>query len=40
MKKRNYNTSSIKLIPLLSVGLVLLMALWYLVNKDYVILKW
>lgn len=40
MEKRNYNTHSIKLIPLLSVGLVLLMALWYLVSKDYVILKW
>ncbi|SDN44926.1 hypothetical protein SAMN05421820_107410 [Pedobacter steynii] len=40
MEKRNYNTRSIKLIPLLSVGLVLLAALWYLVSKDYVILKW
>lgn len=40
MKNSNYNTRSVKLMPLLCVGLMLLVVLWYLVSKDYVILKW
>lgn len=40
MKNSNYNTRSVKLISLFSVGLVLFVVLWYLVSKDYVILKW
>ncbi|WP_316820898.1 hypothetical protein [Pedobacter gandavensis] len=40
MKTRNYNASTVKLIPLLSVGLLLVMVLWYLIDQAYVIVKW
>lgn len=40
MRKRNYSTSSVKLIPILSVGLLLVMVLWYLIDQAYVIIKW
>ncbi|MCX2453552.1 hypothetical protein OQX61_19930 [Pedobacter sp. PLR] len=40
MKKRNYNTTTVKLIPVLSVALLLVMVLWYLIDQAYVIIKW
>ncbi len=40
MKKRNYNITTVKLIPVLSVGLLLIIVLWYLIDQAYVIIKW
>ncbi|WP_316841907.1 hypothetical protein [Pedobacter gandavensis] len=40
MRKRKYNTTAVKLIPLLSLGLLLVMVLWYLIDQAYVIIKW
>lgn len=40
MRKRNYSTTAVKLIPLLSVALLLAILLWYLIDQAYVIIKW
>lgn len=40
MRKRNYSATSVKVIPLLSVALLLAMLLWYLIDQAYVIIKW
>lgn len=40
MKKEAHLKRSSKIIPILSIGLLLLIGLWYLVDKGYLILKW
>ncbi len=40
MRKRNYSTTAVKRIPLLSVALLLAILLWYLIDQAYVIIKW